>query len=265
MRWLEDNPVGMALAALCGGLLVLLLAFSAWSALAPTPQVAVEEVNAEMESLDLPELAENPPLDAFSVITQRPLFNESRQPVLSVASSDLPEDFGAEDLETPDVVLSGVVITPTLRMVTLRSKDGNESLVAFEGRPIEGEFAGWQVTHVGSRAATLTSGAGEELQLELQVHDMKIDEPKKPKERAGKADRAAPEAADETAGEAEQNEPMTRAEEIRQRIAERREELRREAELAEEAGEPASSPSYRDAIQSMVRRNRRSGANDDDE
>ena len=50
------------------------------------------------------------------------------------------------------------------------------------------------------------------------------------------------------------DQPMTRAEEIRQRIAERREELRR---AAEEGGAPedtrAPQMDYREAIQSMMR------------
>jgi len=58
---------------------------------------------------------------------------------------------------------------------------------------------------------------------------------------------------------------MSRAEEIRQRIAERREELRREAEEAGESQENDEPPDYRQAIQSMIGRNRRQNNSDGNE
>jgi len=140
-------------------------------------------------------------------------------------------------------------------MVTLKSKDGNESLVAFEGRPLEGNYGTWQVSSIEPRQITLSSDSGEEKQLKLQVHDQTIAEPPKmaaaEKEEPGKA-------GGESSGK--NDAPLSRAEEIRQRIAERREELRRAAEEKGE-GQPEDGRSeegqqaprdYQSAIRSMI-------------
>jgi len=167
----------------------------------------------------------------------------------------LDEEIEEEVVETPEVELMGVVITPSLRMVTLKKKDAEESLVAFEGMPIEGEFGGWQVTEIGPRMATLTSGNGEELLLELQVHDERIDAPEKMPDKAPAPDKQQKPGSTQAA--AENSEPLSRAEEIRQRIAERREELRRESELAGQGEEKKEAPppaDYQSAIQNMIER-----------
>jgi hypothetical protein len=176
----------------------------------------------------------------------------------------------------PEVELSGVIITPTLRMVTLKRTDDAKSLVAFEGKPIEADFGSWQVSSIQARAVTLTSGSGEELQLELKVHDAKIEQPVRPVKPA-KQDAAAGEQSPEVA-ENPATEPLSRAEEIRQRIAERREELRREAEQkgqadeqpsasrdqpGEQGAEKADGQDYQQAIQALM--NRRKKTNNDDE
>ena len=69
--------------------------------------------------------------------------------------------------------------------------------------------------------------------------------------------KAARQAAAEDAGSEEQqaesgDQPMTRAEEIRQRIAERREELRRAAEEGDGEQKTPAQVDYRQAIQAMM-------------
>jgi len=261
LKWLEDNPVGIALGALCGLLLFALLVLSVLAAL-PTPVAVTPGAGVDDEGLQLPVLAENLPVASYAIITERPLFNENRQPAGRGGDSSgevLPLD---EPAGAPEVELSGVIITPTLRMVTLRRKDNSTSLVAFEGKPIEADFGSWQVSGIQARAVTLTSGSGEELQLELKVHDATIAEPAKsakPKKNAG----------EQAAAVAENNkgEPLSRADEIRQRIAERREELRQAADpdgqadtqlngAADQAdaqnGGQADQKSYQQAIQDLI-------------
>jgi len=259
-KWLQGNPLGTALAAVCGLLLTVMLTLAVMSSLPFSPSLPQEAPGAADSILDLPTLASSGPLDSYSVITERPLFNENRLPVLdeAVDNGGGPPESDA-DKEKPDVELAGVIITPSLRMVTLKRKDSEHSLVAFEGRPIEADFGSWQVSRVQPREATLTSASGEELQLEMKVHDEAI-EPPAPK---AKADQPAENAA---AGESAETEPLSRAEEIRQRIAERREELRREAEQADGAEQSQEKPqptSYRDAIQSMVGRNRKKSSDNE--
>lgn len=263
-RWFKDNPVGLGLAASCGVLLAAMLVLAIAAMLPVGGDGDFDGANPEEEALTLPELAESPPVDAFAVIAERPLFSETRQPVPGdgFGGDPLADALADADDNPLDVELSGVVITPTLRMVTLRKKDADRSLVAFEGRPIEGEFSSWQVSRIEAREVVLTSGSGEELQLELKVHDERIEPPQRPAPKPGEQEPAESQA-DADAVEGEQ---VTRAEEIRQRIAERREELRREAELQQQAGDENAQPDYQQAIQSMIGRNRannRNGARDE--
>jgi hypothetical protein len=203
--------------------------------------------------VELPELGESPALDSYSVIVQRPLFNESRQPIIEieVASEEPVEEILVPDDTDLEVELSGVVITPTLRMATLKRKDGSKSLVAFEGELLEGEFGSWQLSHVGAREVTLVSGAGKELQLELQVHDERIEPPEQP---ITAVDESASDMAEAPGAAQDSGEPLSRADEIRQRIAERREELRRQAEAEDQAGAENAQPSYEEAIRAMINR-----------
>lgn len=256
-KWLQDNPLGLALGALCGLLLLVWLALAILSSLPLSPAPADAAAGALDPALELPTLAETPPMDAYNVITQRPLFNETRLPVADDAADGLEQAAGPEeDGEKPEVELAGVIITPSLRMVTLKRKDNAQSLVAFEGRPIEADFGSWQVSRILPRAATLTSASGAELQLEMKVHDAQIEPPVAAVEKApATADNAT--AAPDTAAQ-----PLSRAEEIRQRIAERREELQRGAE---QAGAQAEQPNYQQAIQSMIGRNRQQKSDNKDE
>lgn len=275
LKWLEDNPLGIALGALCGLLLFALLVLTVLAAL-PPGAATIPLAAGEEQGLQLPVLAENLPIASYAIITERPLFNENRQPATQDGDSNgepLPLD---EPAGAPEVELSGVIITPTLRMVTLKRMDDAKSMVAFEGKPIEADFGSWQVSNIQARAVTLTSGSGEELQLQLKVHDATIEQPvqaAKPEKQDKVAGQQSPEAAENAA-----TEPLSRAEEIRQRIAERREELRRESEVQAQAGEQsttaadqsgkkdtdaAEGDNYQQAIQALM--GSRKKTNNDDE
>lgn len=263
IKWLHDNPVAWILAALCGLMLLMLLVLGLLALVPLDTGSAGDRADDGDPALALPQLAHSPPIDHYEVIIQRPLFNETRQPVMveDVAVDPLADALEDVNDAAPEVTLSGVVITPSLRMVTLRRKGSPEALVAFEGRPIEGEFSSWQVSRIDARKVTLTSGRGEELQLELQVHDQAIQQPERPAPRVEEKTTTA--VAEPAPGESA--EPLSRAEEIRQRIAERREELRRQAAEEDQAGEAAAPPSYQDAIQAMMNRGRRATPKNENE
>lgn len=251
IRGLENNTLGVALASICGGLLVILLGLVVMWAMPPSTEPdAANEAEADI-STDITALQSARALEEYSVIGERPVFNEDRRPA-PILAEDLGPDEGlpVDDVEAPDVELAGIVITPTLRMATLRSKDREHSLVAFEGKPLEGDFGNWQVSRIDERMITLASAEGEEMQLELQVHDAVIKEPPK-RERGGDEPAAEPTAGAaeaEPEGVSDPSEAMSRAEQIRQRIEERREELRRAAEDRDSD----QAENYRDAIQSMI-------------
>ncbi len=250
---LQDNPIGLVLAGICAFLVLSMLIIFIGSYLPLDSDEVTEAELADGALINLPELAESPPLDNYSVIVQRPLFNETRLPVIEAeleVEEPVEEVILADDTDL-EVELSGIVITPTLRMATLKRPEGLKSLVAIEGKYLEGEFGSWQLTQVGSRKVTLVSDSGKELQLELQVHDERIEPPELPVKPAASEKTAS---AEDQRPVSEDGEPMSRADEIRLRIAERREELRQQAEAEDEAGTENAQPSYEEAIRAMIDR-----------
>jgi len=261
MKWLQDNPLGMALAGI-SGLFVLLAVMMAvlWNL-----PVAVDETTAATEEttgnevLLMAHTADE--LNEFLVINQKPVFNESRLPVIEVESDEGPaEDSTVTIKGAPDVRLTGVIITPSVRIASLTPADGNlENVMAHEGQSLTGDFAGWLVSTVNPRSVMLESRDGQKLQLDLQVHDVAIKEPPKPVVKA--------EPAQQGQQQAEDGEPLSRAEQIRQRIAERREELRREQEeqqAQQQSGSGGRKPSsYQTAIRSMMNKKPKDTTGDD--
>ncbi|MGK2925202.1 MAG: hypothetical protein ACSLE2_06230 [Lysobacterales bacterium] len=255
MGWLEGNLVGRVLAGIAAGLVVSALLLGVIWSLPPTGSDSDAEGAGDASRPEVPQLPESEPIEHYAVVTERPVFNESRQPELELDLAEDGEDEPPEtEVDAPEVELAGVVITPSIRMVTLREKkEQGVSLVAFEGEPLRGDYGSWHVSRIEPREITLASGDGKELQLKLEVHDAKIAPPPKPKVRPESEPAAdAPAAEQQVASDAAADgEPLTRAEEIRQRIQERREELRRAAE-EEAAGGQEQTQDYRRAIQSMI-------------
>ena len=257
-RWLADNPLGIALASVCGGLLLISLLLGVIWALPASSSSAGPEEESNVPGLDVPELAGSESIEKYAVITEHPVFNNTRLPEIDLESEDL-EEVPPEAMEAPEIELAGVIITPSIKMATLRQtgEKGAESLVAFEGMPLEGNFGSWQVSRIEAREVILTSGSGEEMQLKLEVHSVAIAEPPKPKPTA--EEKKEPEK--ETQARQGEDQPLSRAEEIRQRIAERREELRNAAEAEEEDEQMP----YSQAIQSMMGQKRQEKAENESE
>lgn len=262
MKWLQNNLPGTILAALCGFLLLLaaLLAFVGTRP-ASSGDASAAELDLALEQPAKP--LELEPLGKYRVVTDRPLFNQSRRPVIKIEDSEQPdaELAQAEVGEAPKVKLTGVVMTPDMRLVSLTPEGGGEPLVLGEGKPMRGEYNGWVVRTVSPRSATLESGDGRQVELALVVHDQLIKEPPKPPPPAPERD-----AADEDPEDGSP-ERLTRAEEIRQRIAERREQLRQQAEAeelaSEEGAEGDKASPYAQAIRNMISQGNKK--RDDDE
>lgn len=278
MKWLQDNPLGMILAGVSGVFALLALGMAiVWNL---PVSVDVEEggpdtAPASQASLDTREIGD---LSDYEVVKEKPVFNESRRPVLDELDDELAiDDDTIEVKDAPDVRLTGVVISPGLRIASLTPADGNlETVMAHEGDSLTGEFVGWQVTVVNPRTVTLESRDGQSLELDLQVHDVKIQEPPKPAPAAPVTATASADAAGEQSDD-DGEEPLSRAEQIRQRIAERREELRleQEAQQSPNSQQPrnrtqvaapgqATTPSdYQSAIRAMMKnKSKDQGSND---
>lgn len=197
-------------------------------ALAP-PLPAVGSRQAEVE------------LDAFASFTEvvdRPLFSPDRRPQAVQLADNAPEAASIGNLE-----LTSVVITPELRMASLRDTDANTTLRVREGASIEGR-PGWRLLSLEPRTATLEGPSGSH-SLELRVFDGKGGESPTRVLDAAPAAPAVPAAAaqSETAPQQTGNTEFTsinareRAEQIRQRIEARRAELREQAARRQEAQE----------------------------
>jgi len=278
MKWLQGNPLGIALAAFGGFLALVVLGMAiVWSL-----PVAVNSGDSVTENaaVDLsPLIAEEAgSLNDYRIVDERPVFNESRNPEI-VEVEDALEDVTDDAIEVkdaPEVRLTGVIITPGMKIASLTPVDTNEeSVMAHEGQSLTGEFVGWQVSTVNPRNVILQSSDGQELELELQVHDVAIKEPPKPKPavQAAQAEQAQPGQAESGADD---EAPLSRAEQIRQRIAERREELRREQEAQSQQADqdksqagrstkPESASTYQNAIQARIRNSRKDKDSNDKE
>ncbi|MFT5140212.1 MAG: hypothetical protein ACI9H8_001018 [Lysobacterales bacterium] len=284
MSWLENNPLGVALISFCG--LTLLIAgvlVYVWSKPASSGVLAADMTTPQSGQADQM-ISDLGPIASYREVTERPVFDESRRPSLKVdvegdGLGDLAEIAGA-----PEVRLTGVIITPKEKLAMLRPISGGESLVAREGESLEGEFVGWEVSEIKPRSVVLESRDGDNLELDLLVNTRKIEEPLK-LEPVVAANNAGSQGKPEQGGKAQNSEaaasgdqatdsqPLSRAEEIRERIAERREQLRRQAEEGD--GDLGSSnrtrnssgsgqSAYQSAIQDMINRNSQKDKEDKD-
>ena len=270
MKWLRDNPLGMALAGI-SGVFVLLAAVLAIVWTLPVAVETAETAKQESDAADAALIASQVgPLSEFKVIDEKPVFNESRLPVIvQLDASEPSQDDTVVVRDMPDVRLTGVIITPSMRIASLTPADNKqESVMAHEGEPLTGPFVGWQVSTVNPRDVVLESLDGQQMELELQIHDTRINEPPKPEPPAKTG------GGDKLAGE--DGEPLSRAEQIRQRIAQRREELRREQEdqQAQRKQPPSRPPAdagrkapaaqdYQSAIRALMNNSRKDPPSDD--
>lgn len=263
MKWLQDNPLGMALVAISGLLALLVLAMTViWTLPVTVETTEVEsQENADKDSvLAAHQVAV---LGTFQVINEKPLFNALRLPEIEETDDEPSPDDTVAVKDAPDVRLTGVVITPSMKIASFTPADGKlEKVMAHEGESLTGEFVGWLVSAVNPRTVVLESRNGQKLELDLQVHDSKIKEPPKPAKPV-KVAQSATGQGEPAAGE--DGEPLSRAEQIRQRIAERREELRLEQEeqQTQNGSRAAKTNDYQSAIRAMMKKNSKDkGSND---
>ncbi len=265
MNWIGKNPFGAGLLGVCALLVLVGLGLTLWWGRPVSPDGASIASGSEPLPEVLTELEDLGPLRNYEVVNNRPLFNESRRPqVLEVEQVDAePEVVVEQEVAAPPRVrLTGVVITPDQRVVTLTPEEGGEAVVIREGMPLDGEYVGWSVDRVRPRRVSLLSADGESIDFELTVHDAMIEEPPEPE-----PPRVAQAEVGDGGGDGENadGETRSRADEIRERIRQRREQLRQEAEeeaAEEEDARAFKQNAYQDAIRSMMSR---SGSQDDDD
>ncbi len=275
MKWLQDNPLGMILAAISGVFVLFALGMAIVGSLpvsVETPGADTEITSDNKTNMTARQIGT---LADYQIVNEKPVFNDTRNPEIDDEESTDEELTGEIEVkDAPDVRLTGVVITPGMKIASLTPADGNlETVRAHEGESLTGEFVGWQVTAVNPRTVVLESRDGQSLELDLQVHDAKIQEPVAPvvapnPASLSNAQALAGKGSEETD---EGDEPLSRAEQIRQRIAERRAELRQEqeAQQSQNAAQAGSADSksktkdYQTAIREMMKNKRKDqGGND---
>lgn len=101
---------------------------------------------------------ETEPLQRFADVWQRPLFNADRRPG--------PEAEGGEaSVSLGDLELTGIIVTPDLRMALMRDREGHELRVR-EGEALPD--GSWTLQSLAPRSAVFT-GNGQRTELVLKV------------------------------------------------------------------------------------------------
>jgi general secretion pathway protein N len=116
----------------------------------------------------LPRLPATPPerlgaLDQYADVGARPLFSEDRRPK--------PFFLSGEEAAAPtfDLVLTSVLITPSLELAIVQPAQGGEGLRVKVGESPTG-FAGWRLAELDPRRAVFEGPEGRR-ELELRVFD----------------------------------------------------------------------------------------------
>lgn len=102
------------------------------------------------------------PLESYSAASQRPLFYPDRKPVAVHVPG---QNSNAQPL---NVVLTSVIITPTVQMAIVQDMQTHASFRAKQGQTLDGPYSGWKLVSVSPRSAVFESAQGQTT-LELRV------------------------------------------------------------------------------------------------
>lgn len=189
---------------------------------APDELPSVASIQGEAASLG--------PASQYAEVSARPLFNEDRKPT----PPDAADGDKAEIPKVPlNVTLTGVIITPQVKLAMLRDNAKGEALSLREGMPLPGDQAVWTVAEIQPRKVVFRGGNDEtsELPLDVAAVTPAASTPRAappPPPPAATPPGSAPVTVDPAAGNAPP--PMDRAAELQRRIEERRREMREQAE-----------------------------------
>lgn len=99
------------------------------------------------------------PLARFAEVWQRPLFMADRRPVAAAEGDDNASNLG-------DLELTGIIMTPGLRMALLRDRSKDITVRVKEGAPLADGH--WTLSSLTARSAVFDNG-GEHRELTLKV------------------------------------------------------------------------------------------------
>ena len=245
-RLAQAGPMTWLLAGAFGWALVLWLAALAGMGTRLAPGVASAATALPVAVPPAPPRVG--PLGQYAEAASRPLFTEDRRPRAFLAIGAGDGDGGADGAAL-DFQLTGVLISPRVRLAILQPAAGGESQRVREGSAPEGA-GGWRLVEVQPRRAVF-EGPGGQTTLELRTFGVAgVPAPPRGAEiqveaASAAAMQAANAAADAAAGNAQAPDEARRIEDIRRRIEARRAQMRSQNPEANDGGarpRPLSGP-----------------------
>ena len=165
-RFEQSGPLTWLLAACAGWALLLWLAalLGLGNAVAPTPSIAADTLLPQAKPATPDRIG---PFAQYAEASARPVFTSDRRPRSFLATA--PEGDAAAGMQSQslDFILTGVLISPQLRMAFLQPTGGGESVRVREGASPDGA-SGWRLVEVQPRRAVF-AGNGSESSLDLRV------------------------------------------------------------------------------------------------
>lgn len=181
-------------------------------------------------------------MDEYAVISERPLFNESRRPIPTDGDAGDAAPVAVQETAL-NVTVTSIVITPEHRFAIVLDQNTSQSQTLKPGDALAGDQSSWRLAELGPRNAVF-EGPGGRSTLELRVFDGTGGQAPTPvaaapviqestaSSGAGRGGADAQPVVEEDKSEAPADSPESRAEQIRRRIEERRRQMREEAERA---------------------------------
>lgn len=226
--------ITLSLAGTCGVLTLIAIAQNFgvgrgyhWNneAAPPEPLPNVRPVDREVASL--------PPQGQFADVQNRPLFNEDRKPTPYSGPTD---DRPPEEVKPLNATLTGVIITPDVKLAMLKDNSKGDPVALRIGMPMPGEQAGWIVVDIQPRKILLKNANDETNELALEVSSVTppATTPRTAPQSAPPPGAVPPPVPPPMAppppGGDPSAAPSDRAAELQKRIEERRREMREQAE-----------------------------------
>lgn len=228
-RFEQAGALTWLLAACAGWALLLWLAalLGLGNAVAPTPKIGADVPLPQAKPTSPDRIG---PLAQYAEAASRPVFTADRLPRSFMATGpDGNAAMGAQS-QSLDFILTGVLISPQVRLAILQPTGGGEAVRVREGASPEGA-SGWRLVEVQPRRA-IFEGSGGESSLDLRVFgDDARSEKAMMSGISPDAGKAAAEAAAAAAQDAADAAPIpiseaARIEAIRKRIEARRAQMR---------------------------------------
>lgn len=179
-----------------------------------------------------------PPESDFAEVRQRPIFNDDRKPT-PIEPDKPPEIAPPVPL---NITLTGIVLTPNVRLALVRDNAKNEAVSLRVGMPLPGDQQVWTLSEIRPRSVVFRNPQDESSEVELEVAPGLTvpPSPRAPPPASPPPNQAPPPGANpavQPPNAVPGQPPPDRAAELQKRIEERRREMREQAEKLREQQE----------------------------